>query len=241
MFLYQLQRNLQYYWEGSCTSFTCASALPKSVKFQTPNWAGKTYMERAREFPGLTGWEISPALHLVLTCSQTAPVSILLISASCLNALNLFTRIKLYRLHHRPDPVSSPNARFVSAQLDFEPLEPPSLPSRIRASLWFSFSYSWRFLLGMQPPARHDQVPGKMSRVQQIDVWTPGDMEIVLFAIYSPAHSLMWMATGSSNWIFMIILMALVGVQVCCYILSLCRAWILRPSFMHKPGRSTRY
>jgi hypothetical protein len=144
-----------------------------------------------------------------------------LILASCLNALNLFTRIKLYRLHHRPDPVSSPNARFVSAQLDFEPLEPPSLASRIRASSWYAFSYSWRFLLGMQPPAPYGQAPGKMSRVQQIDVWTPRDMEIVLFSIYSPAHALMWMATGSSNWIFMTILMVLMGAQVCYHIFLL--------------------
>ncbi|KAF9464712.1 hypothetical protein BDZ94DRAFT_1255737 [Collybia nuda] len=144
----------------------------------------------------------------------TVPVSILLLSVSCLNALNLFSRIKLYRLHQKPDPVSSPNARFVSAQLDFEPLELPSLPSRIRAGIWFALSCSWRFLLGMQPPPSPGQMPGKMSRVQQIDVWSPGDMEIVLFAIYSPAHSLMWMATGSSNWIFMIVLMVIMGAQL---------------------------
>ncbi|KAF8077938.1 hypothetical protein FPV67DRAFT_1685237 [Lyophyllum atratum] len=144
----------------------------------------------------------------------TIPVSFLLIAASFLNAIYLFTRIKLYRLHHRADPVSSPNARFVSAHLDFEPLEPPSLPSRIMAGTWYGFSYSWRWLLGMKAPTRPGQLPGRTSRVQQLDVWAPGQFEIVLFCVYSPAHAFLWMALGSSNWISMLIVMGLVGVQL---------------------------
>lgn len=134
--------------------------------------------------------------------------------ASFLNAIYLFTRIKLYRLHHRSDPVSSPNARFVSAQLDFEPLEPPSLISRLRSGTWYAFSYSWRFLLGMKAPSRSGTLPGRTSRVQQMEVWAPGQFEIVLFSVYSPAHVFLWMSTGSSNWMSMLLVMCLVGAQV---------------------------
>ncbi|RDB21044.1 hypothetical protein Hypma_011610 [Hypsizygus marmoreus] len=144
----------------------------------------------------------------------TVPVTILLIAASFLNAVYLFTRIKLYRLHHRPDPVSSPNARFVSADLDFEPLEPPSLASRLRSAASYAFSYSWRFLLNMKPPTRPGQQPGRTSRVQQLEVWSPGQFETVLFSIYSPAHAFLWMATGSANWIVMLVVMGLVGLQL---------------------------
>ncbi|KAG6814350.1 hypothetical protein H0H92_010935 [Tricholoma furcatifolium] len=116
----------------------------------------------------------------------------LLIAAAVLNAVYLFTRIRLYRLHRRPEPVSSPNARFVSAQLDFDPLEVPPLKSRIASTLWFAFSYSWRWLLGMKLPAR-GQVTGKAARVQQMEVWAPGTQETVLFTVYSPAHALLWL------------------------------------------------
>lgn len=131
-----------------------------------------------------------------------------------LNAFYLFTRIKLYRLHRQPDPVSSPNARFVSAQLDFEPLEPPSLTSRIRSGAWYSFICSWRFLLGMQLPASPRDIPGRTSRLQQLEVWTPGELETALFTVYSPAHALLWMVTDSSNWVLTLIVMSIVGIQV---------------------------
>jgi hypothetical protein len=145
---------------------------------------------------------------------QTVPMTTFLLAATALNTVYLFTRIKLYRLHLRPDPVSSPNAKFVSAQLDFQPLEPPPLMSRIRASLWFGFSTSWRFLLGMQPPTFATLPPGKTARVQQLEVWTPGDLEMMLFNIYSPAHAFLWMGTGSSNWMLMLIIMGIVAAQV---------------------------
>ncbi|GLB34945.1 putative protein of unknown function (DUF2418) [Lyophyllum shimeji] len=144
----------------------------------------------------------------------TIPVSLLLIGASILNAVYLFTRIKLYRLHHRSEPVSSPNARFVSAELDFEPLKPPSLASRIASGAWYGFSYSWRWLLGMKPPTRPGQVAGRMTRVQQLEVWSPGQFETVLFTVYSPAHAFLWMAIGTSNWISMLFVMGLVSVQL---------------------------
>ncbi|KAJ7452403.1 hypothetical protein B0H11DRAFT_1741785 [Mycena galericulata] len=143
----------------------------------------------------------------------TVPMSLFLLAAAVLNTIYLFSRIKLYRLHLRPDPVSSPNAKFVAAQLDFQPLEPPPLTSRIMKSLWFGFSASWRFLLGMQPPAYSIPPAGKAARVQQLEVWTPGELEMTLFNVYSPVHVFLWMATGSSNWILMFFIMGLVGAQ----------------------------
>ncbi|KAJ6630811.1 hypothetical protein B0H10DRAFT_1773890 [Mycena sp. CBHHK59/15] len=143
----------------------------------------------------------------------TVPMTIFIFATTILNTIYLFSRIKLYRLHLRPDPVSSPNAKFVSAQLDFQPLEPPPLTTRIRTSLWFGFSTSWRFLLGMKPPVFPTLPPGKTARVQQLEVWTPGELEMMLFNVYSPVHALLWMATGSSNWMLMLLIMGCVGAQ----------------------------
>ncbi|KAJ7063319.1 hypothetical protein C8F01DRAFT_1132527 [Mycena amicta] len=143
----------------------------------------------------------------------TVPVTLCLVAASFLNALYLFTRVKLYRLHMRSDPVSSPNSKFVAAQLDFQPLAPPPLPSRIFKSLWFGFNISWRFLVGLQLPVRNPPPPPRVARVQQLEVWTPGEFESMLFNVYSPAHSLLWCATGPSNWISTIFIMGFVSVQ----------------------------
>jgi hypothetical protein len=146
-------------------------------------------------------------------------VSSILIAASFLNTFYLFTRIKLYRLHQQTDPVSSPNARFVSAQLDFEPLEPPSLASRLRSSVWYAFTCSWRFLLGMQLPASpRDTSGGRTSRLQQLEVWAPGELEMALFTVYSPAHAFLWMTIDSSNWMLTLIIMGIVGIQVTSYL-----------------------
>ncbi|KAJ7808635.1 hypothetical protein B0H14DRAFT_3881335 [Mycena olivaceomarginata] len=54
------------------------------------------------------------------------PMTIFLLGAAVLNTVYLFTPIKLYRLHLRPDPVSSLNTKFVAAQLDFQLFKPPS-------------------------------------------------------------------------------------------------------------------
>ncbi|KAJ7273722.1 hypothetical protein B0H12DRAFT_997297, partial [Mycena haematopus] len=143
----------------------------------------------------------------------TVPMTIFLLGAAVLNTIYLFSRIKLYRLHLRPDPVSSPNAKFVAAQLDFQPLEPPPLRTRLAKSFWFGFSASWRFLLGMQPPVYNTVPPAKIARVQQLEVWTPGELELMLFNVYSPVHVFLWMATGSANWMLTIFIMGLVGAQ----------------------------
>lgn len=141
-------------------------------------------------------------------------MTLLLIMASVLNAFYLLTRLKLYRLHHRPDPVASPNAKFVSADLDYEPLQPLSLISRIISGTWYTFCASWRFLLNMSPPCTSNGRGPKMSRVQQLEVWIPGDLEKMLFCVYSPVHSLLWMATTSANWMLMLLIMLGTGVQV---------------------------
>ncbi|KAJ8700136.1 hypothetical protein PTI98_003192 [Pleurotus ostreatus] len=46
-----------------------------------------------------------------------------------------------------------------------------------------------------------------------MEVWAPGDFELMLFSIYSPAHSLLWTATTTSNWMIMLIIMGLLGLQ----------------------------
>ncbi|KAK7467146.1 hypothetical protein VKT23_004205 [Stygiomarasmius scandens] len=140
----------------------------------------------------------------------TGPMTFLLFLASFANAIYAFTRIKLYRFHRRHEPVSSPNSRFVAADLD---LEPPSLLSRLGSGAWWSFLAFWRFLLGMKPPA--PKIPSRSTpRVQQLEMWTPGELEMTLFGIYSPVHSMLWMATTSSNWIIMFIIMGMVWAQL---------------------------
>jgi len=141
---------------------------------------------------------------------QTRPMTFLLFLASFANAIYAFTRIKLYRFYRRHEPVSSPNSRFVAADLD---LEPPSLLSRLGSGAWWSFLAFWRFLLGMKPPA--PKIPSRSTpRVQQLEMWTPGELEMTLFGIYSPVHSMLWMATTSSNWIIMFIIMGMVWAQL---------------------------
>lgn len=53
-----------------------------------------------------------------------------------------------------------------------------------------------------------------MSKVQQLEVWVPGEMELTLFCIYSPIHALLWMATTSANWMLMFLVMGGAGLQV---------------------------
>lgn len=62
----------------------------------------------------------------------------------------------------------------------------------------------------------------KTERVQQLSVWTPGELELHLISVYSPAHSLMWMVTTGSNWILMFTIMGVVGLQVSGFLSFLC-------------------
>lgn len=154
-------------------------------------------------------YTLFPSTNLVL---QTTPITILLMSFSVLNTYNLSTRTKNYQLLRRHDPISSPNAKCVT-KMDLECLERPSWGKRIRSNLWYALSFSWRFLLGMQLP-RAGTTKEPTSKVQELIVWTPSEMEMELFSIYSPAHALLWLAIGSTNWLLSILIMGLVGLQV---------------------------
>lgn len=144
----------------------------------------------------------------------TVPMTLLLISASVFNTAYLFSRTRIYRFHQRIDPLSSPNAKTVAAELDFEPLKPPSLVAQLRSGAWYAFSYSWRWLLGMKLPSMNKPLPPKTAKVQELSTWAPGMLELELFSLYSPIHALLWLATSSSNWILMMIVMGLTGVQL---------------------------
>lgn len=136
-------------------------------------------------------------------------------SFSILNTYNLSTRTKHYQFLRRQDPISSPNVNFVVTKMDLERLERPSWSKRIRLNLWYALSFSWRFLFGMQLPHAGPATKEATSKVQELEVWTPSEMETELFSIYSPAHALLWLAIGSTNWLLSILIMGLVSLQVC--------------------------
>ena len=138
----------------------------------------------------------------------------LLIIFSVYNTYSFATRTRNYKFHHRTDPLASPHAKFVTIKVDHEPVERPSLGKRVQSNAWYAFSYSWRFLLGMQPPSRGSPPKEKTTRIQELDAWDPTDMELELFSIYSPAHALLWLGMGSSSWIISVLVMGLVSVQV---------------------------
>lgn len=151
-------------------------------------------------------------------------MTFLLVSASIVNTLFLFTRTRLYYLNLAPDPVSSPHASFTKrphlphrASTDDAPAR-RSLPALLGAfirTLWRGLALSARFLLNLSPPkARAPQPWEEGQRVQQLEVWTPGALEMALFGTYSPVHALLWMALTSANWMMMFLVMFAVGVQV---------------------------
>ncbi|KAI9466215.1 hypothetical protein BJY52DRAFT_1143177 [Lactarius psammicola] len=139
----------------------------------------------------------------------TVPMTCLLIIAASLNTLFLFTHTKLYHLHLQPDPVSSPHARFVSA-----PADSPSFSTRLRTHTWSAFLGFWRFLLGISPASSPGSSVYGGPRVQELEVWTPSEGELMLFCIYSPIHVFLWMLWNTGNWIMMAAVMAAVSFQV---------------------------
>ena len=142
---------------------------------------------------------------------QTFPAQILLISVAVLNSIYLFSRTRIYDLNLQPSNlVNSPNAKFVATVAN--PPPPPSLLVR----LWKAFVTFWRFLLNISATTAKNTP--KMSRVQQLEIWHPADFEKELFLVYSPASFLMWTVTNGSNWIWMLMLMPLVWVQVSVFI-----------------------
>ncbi|KAI0054080.1 hypothetical protein FA95DRAFT_1579132 [Auriscalpium vulgare] len=138
----------------------------------------------------------------------TVPMTFLLFAAAALNALLLFSHTKLYHLHSQPDPVASPHARFVAT-----PADPPTLMMRLRAHTWRAFVAFWRFLLGIGTSASGGGSE-RARRVQELEVWTPGEGELMLFCVYSPMHAFLWSMWNSGNWIMMSVAMLGVGVQL---------------------------
>jgi hypothetical protein len=166
--------------------------------------------------PGLIGLAFFSLLALLSShVPQSTPITIFLIAISVFNAYSLALRKRNYKFHHKTDPLASPHAKFVVTKLDLEPIELPSLSQRIRSNAAYAFSYSWRWLLGMQPPSRKTlQIKDKTTRVQELDVWEPTELELELFSIYSPAHALLWLGMASSSWILSFMVMVLVSLQV---------------------------
>ncbi|GJE90907.1 DUF2418 domain-containing protein [Phanerochaete sordida] len=146
----------------------------------------------------------------------TTPVTVLLLLTSFVNAFYLFTRTRLYQLNMAADPVSSPHAKFVRREETPEPALPPQrsalLVSVVRGA-WRALAVSVRFLLNMSPPKDRQAASMRFERVQELEVWTPGEFEATLFAIYSPVHALLWIALTSANWIILSVVMVLVGLQ----------------------------
>lgn len=154
-------------------------------------------------------------LMLRLFPLKTVPISTALLLASFFTAFKLFTAFKTYNMHLQNDPVASPRASFVSSRFDREPVERPSIFRRVLGWVGHSWSISWRFFFNMKPPVGRLGNFANSERVQQLNVWNPGAFELHLFAIYSPVHALLWMATSFSNWILMFIIMGIVGTQAC--------------------------
>lgn len=160
--------------------------------------------------------------------TQTVPMTFVLVSASVLNTLYLFTRMKTYFLNLAPDPVSSPHASFVKRprtphRTSSDDLVPrrsfatllTALLGSLFSALWRGLVLSVRFLLNLSPPKIRAPQPWEdYERVQQLEVWTPGELEMALFSLYSPVHALLWIATSSANWMLMFFIMFIVGVQV---------------------------
>ncbi|KIL69757.1 hypothetical protein M378DRAFT_68937 [Amanita muscaria Koide BX008] len=144
----------------------------------------------------------------------TLPVSCLLIASALVNAIYLLSRTKTYHFHRQSDPLSSPNAKFVSTKLDLEPEPPVPLKRRALSGAWRAFAFFWRFLLGWKQPTSYGTESGKTTRVQELQMWDPSEFELTLFSVYSPIHPLLWMATNTSNWILMFIIMFLVSFQL---------------------------
>lgn len=152
------------------------------------------------------------------------PTTCLLTAIAVINALFLFTRTKIYYLNLASDPVASPHAAFIkrpqtpSRHNSDDVVPRPTLFSLLGAflsALWRAIVISVRFLLNLSPPKMRAPNPDERDeRVQQLEVWSPGELEMALFGTYSPVHALLWIGTTSANWILMLTIMGLVAAQV---------------------------
>lgn len=133
----------------------------------------------------------------------------------------------MYQLTLATDPVGSPHAKFV--RQESTPQEEEQVPSSRFGFIWsiikhlcHGFMVSLRFLLNMKPPKDRQTAASRFERVQQLEVWTPGEFEMSLFSIYSPVHALLWMALTSANWIIMTFIMGVTSMHVSSPVMTLC-------------------
>ncbi|KDQ14057.1 hypothetical protein BOTBODRAFT_159980 [Botryobasidium botryosum FD-172 SS1] len=148
------------------------------------------------------------------TWNWSTPIAFLLLVAATLNALYLFTRTKTYHLYMRPDPAPSPHATFIPSQT-LEHTEPPSFVQRVISLFKIVLGATWRFLISSSSsPEDVLRDMQNTEKIQQLDVWAPGDLERHLFVIYSPAHALVWTVFSASNWVISLLLMGVLTLQM---------------------------
>lgn len=131
----------------------------------------------------------------------------------------LFTRTRRYEFYLANDPISSPNARFVSRNATPEVHDLSTSPSYLSMALhylWRGIVLSGRFLLNLSPPKDHEVRTAE--KIQVLEKWDPQEFEMTLFAVYSPVHAALWWALTSANWIWILMLMVLVYAQVSNYV-----------------------
>ncbi|KAG1753486.1 hypothetical protein EDB19DRAFT_1892804 [Suillus lakei] len=206
------------------------TALPSQIMFEISLFPHNLPMPA----PRTTGWLIGSSMHLLHLCLRvsqiratadsdigwedlywersqqswfdwTVPMTGVLLVASMLNAMHLFTQTKTYRLHRRTkaDPVSSPHTTFVTSPARVRPLssdEPFPMDILQNCASCACFISFWKFLLGISTATPSSSSPAR-------------ELERVLLSVYSPIHALIWMSTGSTNWILMTLVMGAVGVQ----------------------------
>jgi len=149
-------------------------------------------------------------------------VELCLFAISVLASFYLFTRVRIYHIHHHKKPgetechlVNSPHARFVGKRENLTTMEEPSPWSRA-----FSFSKHllltcWHFLLN-QDQDNEEKISSMDGRstVQELVVWHPKDAEKAFFIIYSPVHNLLWITWNFNNWLLIMTLMGLCSFQL---------------------------
>ncbi|KAH7914944.1 hypothetical protein BJ138DRAFT_1170202 [Hygrophoropsis aurantiaca] len=232
------------------------SAIPSRIMFEISLFPHNVPLPA----PKTSAWLIGASMHLLHLCVRvsqiqeisdsdlgwedmywerdrkswldwTVPATFILLAASTLNVLHLFTQTRVYQLHKRnqADAVNSPHATFVSSPArassssSNEPAPTPSFRRRLVqlfVSLlllaWRLFLGFWRFLLGITPATPSSSPPlhgANLDQIQQLEIWTPGELEGVLLSIYSPVHALLWVGTSATNWMLMCFVMGAVGVQ----------------------------
>ncbi|KAF9513576.1 hypothetical protein BS47DRAFT_1329438 [Hydnum rufescens UP504] len=151
----------------------------------------------------------------------TSVVIAFLLAFSIVNALYLFTRIRSYHLHYRNELVNSTHASLISKDI-LDPPPPPTISQRALKLVAQSFRTAWRLVFGTSPRPEDlipiDLQPGS-NKVQQLDLWNPGDLETALFMhvsflIYSPAHFLAWKIFSAENWFYSFFSMGLISLQM---------------------------